>query len=53
VGITIVAGDEMAEKISDQFPSAGSLDSGGAENALCADMAYGQNIRSNRDRKVS
>jgi serine protease len=31
-GITIVEGHEMAETITDQFPSTGWLDSGGAEN---------------------
>ncbi len=31
-GITIVEGHELAETISDQFPSKGWLDSGGAEN---------------------
>jgi serine protease len=31
-GITIVSGHEMAETITDQFPSTGWLDSGGAEN---------------------
>lgn len=42
-GITIVAGHEMAETISDQFPSGGWLDSGGAENGdKCAWIASGQ-----------
>jgi hypothetical protein len=31
-GITIVEGHELAETITDQFPSTGWLDSGGAEN---------------------
>jgi hypothetical protein len=31
-GITIVEGHELAETITDQFPSGGWLDSGGAEN---------------------
>ncbi|GAC1434729.1 MAG: hypothetical protein NVS1B11_04170 [Terriglobales bacterium] len=41
-GITIVEGHEAAETISDQFPSKGWLDSGGAENGdKCAWIATG------------
>ena len=42
-GITIVEGHEAAETISDQFPSTGWLDSGGAENGdKCAWISSGQ-----------
>jgi serine protease len=42
-GITIVAGHEMGETITDQFPSTGWLDSGGAENGdKCAWISSGQ-----------
>jgi hypothetical protein len=42
-GITIVAGHEMAETITDQFPSSGWLDSSGAENGdKCAWISTGQ-----------
>ena len=42
-GITIVSGHEAAETITDQFPSTGWLDSGGAENGdKCAWIASGQ-----------
>lgn len=42
-GITIVAGHEMAETITDQFPNGGWLDSGGAENGdKCAWISSGQ-----------
>jgi hypothetical protein len=42
-GITIVAGHEMAETMTDQFPSSGWLDSGGAENGdKCAWISSGQ-----------
>jgi hypothetical protein len=42
-GITIVGGHEMAETITDQFPSTGWLDSGGAENGdKCAWISSGQ-----------
>ena len=42
-GITIVEGHEMAETITDQFPSSGWLDSGGAENGdKCAWISSGQ-----------
>ena len=42
-GITIVAGHEMAETITDQFPSGGWLDSSGAENGdKCAWISSGQ-----------
>lgn len=41
-GITIVGGHEAAETITDQFPSTGWLDSGGAENGdKCAWIATG------------
>jgi len=41
-GITIVGGHEMAETITDQFPSSGWLDSGGAENGdKCAWITSG------------
>jgi serine protease len=42
-GITIVAGHEMAETITDQFPNTGWLDSSGAENGdKCAWISSGQ-----------
>jgi serine protease len=42
-GITIVSGHEMGETITDQFPSGGWLDSGGAENGdKCAWKSAGQ-----------
>jgi hypothetical protein len=42
-GITIVAGHEMAETMTDQFPSSGWLDSGGAEiGDKCAWIRSGQ-----------
>ena len=42
-GITIVGGHEMAETITDQFPSSGWLDSSGAENGdKCAWISSGQ-----------
>jgi len=42
-GITIVSGHEMGETITDQFPSGGWLDSGGAENGdKCAWISSGQ-----------
>jgi serine protease len=42
-GITIVSGHEMAETISDQFPSSGWVDSSGAENGdKCAWISSGQ-----------
>jgi hypothetical protein len=42
-GITIVSGHEMAETITDQFPSTGWLDSSGAENGdKCAWISSGQ-----------
>jgi len=42
-GITIVEGHEMAETITDQYPSTGWLDSSGAENGdKCAWISSGQ-----------
>jgi serine protease len=42
-GITIVEGHEMAETITDQFPSTGWLDSSGSENGdKCAWISSGQ-----------
>jgi serine protease len=42
-GITIVEGHELAETITDQFPSSGWLDGGGAENGdKCAWISSGQ-----------
>jgi serine protease len=42
-GVTIVAGHEMAETITDQYPNGGWLDSGGAENGdKCAWISTGQ-----------
>jgi hypothetical protein len=47
-GITIVGGHEMAETISDQFPSTGWLDSRGAENGdKCAWISSGQGASAN------
>jgi hypothetical protein len=47
-GITIVEGHELGETISDQFPSTGWLDSGGAENGdKCAWIASGQGASAN------
>ena len=47
-GITIVAGHEMAETETDQFPSTGWLDSGGAENGdKCAWISSGQGASAN------
>jgi hypothetical protein len=42
-GITIVGGHEMAETITDQFPSTGWADSSGEENGdKCAWISSGQ-----------
>ena len=42
-GITIVAGHEMAETVTDQFPNGGWLDPSGAENGdKCAWISSGQ-----------
>jgi serine protease len=47
-GITIVGGHEMAETITDQFPSSGWLDANGAENAdKCAWITSGQGASAN------
>ena len=47
-GITIVEGHEAAETITDQFPSGGWLDSGGAENGdKCAWISSGQGASAN------
>jgi serine protease len=47
-GITIVGGHEMGETITDQFPSSGWLDSGGAENGdKCAWIGSGQGASAN------
>jgi serine protease len=47
-GITIVEGHEMAETITDQYPSTGWLDSGGAENGdKCAWISSGQGASAN------
>jgi len=47
-GITIVGGHEMAETITDQFPSSGWLDSNGAENGdKCAWISSGQGASAN------
>ncbi len=47
-GITIVEGHELAETISDQFPSNGWLDSGGSENGdKCAWISSGQGASAN------
>jgi hypothetical protein len=47
-GITIVGGHEMGETETDQFPSTGWLDSGGAENGdKCAWISSGQGASAN------
>lgn len=47
-GITIVEGHELAETITDQFPSGGWLDGGGAENGdKCAWISSGQGAAAN------
>ena len=47
-GITMVEGHELAETMTDQFPSGGWLDSGGAENAdKCAWISSGQGASAN------
>jgi len=47
-GITIVEGHELAETITDQFPSSGWLDSSGSENGdKCAWISSGQGKASN------
>ena len=47
-GITIVGGHEMAETITDQFPSTGWLDANGAENGdKCAWISSGQGAAAN------
>jgi hypothetical protein len=47
-GITIVGGHELAETITDQYPSSGWLDSGGAENGdKCAWISSGQGASAN------
>ena len=47
-GITIVEGHELAETMSDQFPSSGWLDSGGSENGdKCAWISSGQGASAN------
>jgi serine protease len=47
-GITIVEGHELAETITDQYPSTGWLDSGGAENGdKCAWISSGQGASAN------
>src|SRR5579871_2601260 len=47
-GITIVEGHELAETITDQYPSGGWLDSGGAENGdKCAWISSGQGAAAN------
>ena len=47
-GITIVEGHEMGETITDQFPSTGWLDSGGAENGdKCAWISSGSGASAN------
>jgi len=47
-GITIVSGHELAETISDQFPTTGWSDSNGAENGdKCAWIASGQGASAN------
>jgi len=47
-GITIVEGHEMAETITDQYPSTGWLDSSGAENGdKCAWISSGQGASAN------
>ena len=47
-GITIVEGHELAETITDQFPSSGWIDSSGAENGdKCAWISSGQGASAN------
>jgi len=47
-GITIVGGHELAETITDQFPSGGWLDGSGAENGdKCAWISSGQGASAN------
>jgi hypothetical protein len=47
-GITIVSGHEMAETITDQFPSTGWLDGNGEENGdKCAWISSGQGASAN------
>lgn len=47
-GITIVEGHELAETITDQFPSSGWIDSSGAENGdKCAWIKSGQGATAN------
>ena len=47
-GITIVGGHELGETVSDQFPSSGWTDSGGAENGdKCAWISSGQGASAN------
>lgn len=47
-GITIVEGHELAETITDQFPSSGWLDGNGAENGdKCAWISSGQGASAN------
>ncbi len=47
-GVSIVAGHEYAETVSDQFPSTGWLDANGAENGdKCAWIASGQGASAN------
>jgi len=47
-GITIVEGHELGETATDQFPSGGWLDSGGAENGdKCAWISSGQGAAAN------
>lgn len=47
-GITIVGGHELAETVTDQFPSSGWLDSNGAENGdKCAWITSGQGASAN------
>lgn len=47
-GITIVAGHELGETITDQFPSTGWLDASGAENGdKCAWISSGQGASQN------
>ncbi len=47
-GITMVAGHEMGETVTDQFPSGGWTDSGGAENGdKCAWISSGQGASAN------
>jgi hypothetical protein len=47
-GITIVEGHELAETITDQFPSGGWLDGSGAENGdKCAWISSGQGAAAN------